>query len=672
MIGLDFETYCELDLKKVGLDNYLHHPSFTPLLASVDDGNQVITYELQDPAQSRRFIRELKLQIAQNKYLVAHNSAFEEGVIRVAYDIHVAIVDSAVAARIAGAGGSLEAAAPQLLGVDKMPDGLRLIRKFSMGPTPPSEEDRATADWALFKDYCELDATLSRMLGETYENEVQYAELTRRMNEVGWCVDTAAVEHMMRRVEENKKQALAKFQEKYDPAADLNLGSLKQLKAWCLKHKIRAHSFSSDNVDKLLVRIEKRAVTHGWDDDLRAVHAMLLTKKTLGGTSVTKLPVIKELTSTRDGRLRNQYIHAGAGQSRRTSGVGAQMQNLHRLGEDLADMATLADPDVEWTNDEIAANLRQVFTASHPDGQLIVGDFSSVESRGLAYLAGEEWKLVEYRRGKDMYKVLAAKKYNVPYEEVLKPQRSFGKVGELSCGYCAGPGAVAAFAEKMHVELTEKQAQEIVTDWRALNPKIVQLWADLDAMLWAGLTSEHNYFEAGNGLTIKLWSRPALKSITKQHPGAKDYFINVKYPTGLLFFRRIIRGVYRRGRMLCYHKPSERKTGDLWRDWRIDPATKQLKYYTIYGGKLAGILTQSMCREIFFETLERLSNIFKDISNVKIVGQFHDEIVLDWVPSENGWSLEKTKHSLERWMSYSSLPAFPMAAEIKSDYRYTK
>ena len=124
--------------------------------------------------------------------------------------------------------------------------------------------------------------------------------------------------------------------------------------------------------------------------------------------------------------------------------------------------------------------------------------------------------------------------------------------------------------------------------------------------------------------------------------------------------------------MLCYHKPSERKTGDLWKDWKIDPATKQLKYHTIYGGKLAGILTQSMCRELFFETLERLSNIFKDISNVKIVGQFHDEIVLDWVPSENGWSLEKTKHSLERWMSYSSLPAFPMAAEIKSDYRYTK
>ena len=119
---------------------------------------------------------------------------------------------------------------------------------------------------------------------------------------------------------------------------------------------------------------------------------MLRTKQVLGGSSLKKLKVILDTVGP-DGVLRDQYMHCGAGQSFRTSGRGVQMQNLKRLPPQPRGIAELFDPQQDWTNEELAENVRQCFTAHHPQGSLIVGDFSSVESRGLAYLAGEQWKL---------------------------------------------------------------------------------------------------------------------------------------------------------------------------------------------------------------------------------------------------------------------------------------
>src|SRR5690606_8354579 len=112
------------------------------------------------------------------------------------------------------------------------------------------------------------------------------------------------------------------------------------------------------------------------------------------------------------------------------------------------------------------------FRSSSPYGQLIVADFASIESRGLAYLAGEQWKLDAYRRGEDVYKAQAVKIFKLgSVDDVDKSQRTTGKVGELSCGYGAGPVAVKDFAAKMHVEMSEAQAGKLVRDWRDANPK---------------------------------------------------------------------------------------------------------------------------------------------------------------------------------------------------------
>jgi hypothetical protein len=404
------------------------------------------------------------------------------------------------------------------------------------------------------------------------------------------------------------------------------------------------------------------------------VRFMLATKKILGGSSLKKLKVILENTSE-DDRLHDQYLHVGAGQTWRTTGRSVQMQNLKRFVDEPADMSELDDPDNVWSNDELAENLRQAFTSSDPMGSLIVGDFSSVESRGLAYLAGAEWKLKAYRQNKDMYKVLAQQIFNVPYDAVLKPQRQAGKVGELSCGYQASGPAVQEFAKGMGIEMSEGEATKLVSDWREVNPETVDFWWKLDAMLHAvieGTSTVERHVLPYDGLELKMKSKPAPDSLLKQHPGSKTLVLEI-WQGGDCLLRRFFHGCYVRGRSICYYKPSELKGGDLWKAWYIHPKTKQRTYYSVYGGKIAGILTQSFCREIFFRVLAQVQDWVDFYPNVNIVGQFHDEIVLDWVPTKGVLDLSSAMIRLEDIMSDpGSLRSFPLAADIKHDYRYIK
>ena len=137
-------------------------------------------------------------------------------------------------------------------------------------------------------------------------------------------------------------------------------------------------------------------------------------------------------------------------------------------------------------------------------------------------------------------------------------------------------------------------------------------------------------------------------------------------------FVRYIHGCHIRGREVRYFKPSERKKGDLWSDEFTDPKTKMVRKHTIWGGKLAGILTQSLCREIFFQVLYQVDRQVERYPNVDLVGQFHDELVLDWQPDVDGISLHQLKLELDVAMSTCGLEDFPLVGEIKSDYRYTK
>lgn len=699
MIGLDFETFGTRPLPVVGLDNYINDPTFRILLASVamPDGT-VHRYDfvLGDPETARE---ELHAWMTSDKYFAAHNAGFERAVLKREGFPVPEIRDSAVMARAMGAGSKLEEAAPQLLGgLQKMEVGERLIKKFSI----PREDgyvlvdhvedwtDDDREDWRMFGNYCDEDARLSRSICARYKysifsKEWAYEAITQRMNDTGWTVDVPAVREMQRRYLENVELAEQVFRERFNPQVPqgpkgelgpLNLNSLQQLKNWCHRLGVRATSFDEAHVAALLTKVEHKLETitpehHKWAD-YTAVAEMLRTKQVLGGSSLKKLKVILD-TVSEDGQLRNSYLHCGAGQTYRTTGRGVQMQNLPRLSEELRVLDDLHDPASNWTNGDMAENLRQVFTAQNPKGSLIVGDFASVESRGLAYLAGEKWKLDAYFAGKDMYKVLAEQIHHVSYDQVTKEQRRSGKVGELGCGYGAGGGAVASFAKGMGIVMTEDEATDIVYKWRDANPKIVELWRKLDEGLHACVEYKQPEvrIRMANFLTAVFSIIDTPTSLLAQHNNAVSIELAVEDERGNDWFTRVFRGCYMRGRDVCYYKPHA-VNGQLWSNNFVDPKTKERMFYKLYGGKLAGILTQSFCREIFFHVLQRVDDWVNSHPGVTLVGQFHDEIILDFDPDVASFGLAWAMDQLSWNMKQSPMAGFPLEAEVKSAYRYTK
>lgn len=699
--GLDYETFGEVDLPTHGLDNYIKHPSFRPLIAALAYRTPAGHYEalsfdfVNDSHARHNFLQWLD---DDPGYIAAHNASFERAVNGV-LDVPIAaerIIDTAVISRALGAGSKLEAAAPQLLGVDKLEDGRRLIKKFSV-PQPDGYvyvdhvDDWTKADWddwETFRRYCELDAILSLRIYMNYRYEIPSSEmnfemLTHRMNEVGWFVDLDLVKQMQNQYQKNLVTIERNFRAKYDQEEKLNFRSTPQLRAWCKERGVNAKSFDELNVAKLISRIEKRLAQMAATPDPSARHAkqrgqyhevlaMLLTKQQLGGTSLSKLETIQNLTGP-DGRLRNQYVHVGAGQTYRTSGRGAQMQNLKRLGSEIGDVWNGVDG---WTNDELARNLRQVFMAEDPDGELIVGDFKSVESRGLAYLANARWKLDTFERGRDVYKVLAASMHHVSYDEVTPQQRQIGKVGELACGYGAGPGAVARFAEKMNFPISEEQAAEIVHGWRNANREIVRLWQGLDNLLRQVMALGKNeasmFVGPDDSLRIAITKVETPASLRKQRPDAQSIMMTLHTTDDELLMVRHFQGCFIENDDICYHKPSELKHGKLWHDtWTKDGQTGR---YKLYGGKLTGILTQSLCREIFFRVMRRLYPLVDQYPNLKMIGQFHDELVVEWWPlDDEGISLQSAIDIITAEMSYAwPLHKFPLEADVKHAHRYIK
>jgi len=470
----------------------------------------------------------------------------------------------------------------------------------------------------------------------------------------------------------NLQVELEYFRTRYDIDAKLNFNSPVQLTEWCKQRGIIATSFTEEKVTSLLDKIDRKLIAMTVDnprwDDYNQVFAMLRTKQILGGSSLSKLQTIKDLVAD-DGRLHDQYVHVGAGQTYRTSGRGVQMQNLKRLPAVPDNVEELWDGTVYWDNNKLARNLRQVFTAEDPDGLLIVGDFSSIESRGLAWLAGAQWKLDSFAKGLDMYKVLAAEMFHVDYASVDKTERQAGKVGELSCGYQAGGPTVSVFATKMGVDMDVEEATRLVYNWRSVNVEITRMWADIDyAMKQLLLTGAPQELALAQGqVVLQFYKGPKIVD----HPLAITMGMRLVQGSRV-YLQRVFPGVYLEGQTIRYHKATRTVKGTGWADHFWDRDQRKNVYYTLYGGKVTGILTQSLCREMFFAAMEQVEVFVNQHPQLMLIGQFHDEMVIEYKPGENTreYLIRTFKDKME--FNWLHLQGFPIEAVIKYDYRYTK
>lgn len=685
-VGIDFETNNTVSLRKEGLGRYLESPDLQVLmmgLAIRDERNNLLSTVIglknsyYDLGAMIKYINNSKL----NK-IYAHNSAFEMGVFKAitGNPSNICIRDTMMIANIWGASPKLEWAAPQLLGLEKMEEGKEFINTFCLGNPKIVDFDFIHSSmithalWGNGLEYCANDAELSLQIGERWDvfsdEEWNSFMLTHGMNETGWQVDLDLVDRMQQQYEQNTLWLEHTWRKQHNPLDPMN-GKPLNIKSWqqVLRY-VHERGFQLKSTDKLAItRLFSTASSMPRSPARDEVAALAAVKLALGGSSLTKLQRIKDLTCS-DGRLRYSYNHAGAGQTFRTSGKGVQMQNLKRLGSIVAPMD---ESLLMLTNEELSDNLRQVFTARNKDRVLMVADLSSVEARILAWLAWEDWKLEAINKGQDLYKQLATTIFDCTYAEVTKGRRQQGKVGELGGGYGMGAKALKDFADKMWIELSLDQAQNIVAAYRTKNPNIKQLWFNLNKAAISsiqGVPSKVHVGPPSKNYHVLFDAQPERQEMNNA-TGTKILTMSLFKSDGTKIFTRMWRGAYltrsKFGDEVVYHKsPSAPNMNKLWTDYVIDPDTKRRIYNKLYGGKLTGVLVQSMARELFFKMVSDIA--IQLPPNCLMVGQFHDEVVLD-VPLDMTDYIERRVVEI---MSSSSYPMLPIGCEVKHAYRYIK
>jgi DNA polymerase len=307
--------------------------------------------------------------------------------------------------------------------------------------------------------------------------------------------------------------------------------------------------------------------------------------------------------------------------------------------------------------------------------RLIGGDYANVESRALAWSAGEEWKLQAYRdydegKGPDLYIVAAAKIYNTAITAYTKasPEREIGKRSELAFGYAGGKGAwrkFESFATKDYVPFSDEKIDEIKIAWRNTNPKIKQYWKDLQnvsinavaepgAVFTVGAPGRQSYFRKRGSF---LWCRlPSSRVICYPYPDLRldDYG---QYLT--------FKGVPDALAWAVYAKAKEEKKLEEYKGSIVDDPSNVREWcrMKLHGGVLAGNLTPAICRDLLVNAM-----MLAEDEGLPVVLHVHDELVAE------GKFTEQDRIKFEKIMS--QVPAwatgFPVKAGCWLSERYIK
>lgn len=631
-LSIDIETYSGADLAEVGVYKYAEDPDFQVLLIGYSfDGGPVHVHDCTAP---ECWPRDLLRALTDPEVVkTAWNANFERTCL--ARELEEMMPpeqwsDTMILALEMGLPGSLAAAGVALgLPEDQLKDpvGKSLIQYFSR-PCRPTRANSGRLrnlpqhdpeKWALYKRYNAQDvvtemAIRARLL-PLCESEQRLWCLDQHMNDHGIRVDLPMVREIVRYDEQNR----AKLQEEAVRITGLqNPNSLQQLKTWLTSQGAPVEQLRKDDLDRLL----------GADlpDNVRRV---LEIRKALGKTSVKKYGAMLDATCE-DGRLRGILQFYGANRSGRWAGRLVQVHNLAKNFLPDLDLARelAADGDFE-TMETLFGETAFVFselvrTAFIPSEgcRFMVSDFSAIEARVVAWLAGEEWVLEAFRAGKDIYCETASMMYHVP---VVKHGenghlRQKGKVAVLACGYQGGVGAMRAMDRGGTIP--DEELQSVVDQWRQANPRIVKLW--------------------------RTYERAARTAIEERRTVKAAQGVAFSYETGNLFIK--LPG----GRRLCYFGAHLEEDGRIWY-MGVNQETKQWGRAETYGGKLVENVVQATARDCLAEAMQRV-----DALGYTIVMHVHDEMIVD-VPKEDREALQKINAAMGAPISWA--PGLPLKGD---------
>lgn len=613
-LSIDIETYSDLKIEN-GVYKYVDSLNFTILLfAYAFDDEEVKVIDLA----SGESIPDEVMKALEDESIVktAFNAQFERVALNRFFNIESVNWDcTMIKSWSLGFTGGLENVG-KIVGLDedkqKLQIGKKLIKTFCL-PKPSKknksqismlvESERVLPEdlpeeWEEFKKYCIRDVEVEREIRnkidrfETTDFEKRLYALDQKINSKGVLIDLEMAENAIKIDTEQTE----KFTKEYQEVTGLeNPNSLVELKKYIKRETgIEVAAITKGNMKEL----EKQF--RNYPNVIQALEI----RQTLSKTSISKYKKMIE-SAGKDGRVRGILQFYGA-QTGRWAGRLIQVQNLPQNHISDLDVARgiVKSGDLELLemvydnpSDILSQCIRPAIIPSKGK-KFLVSDFSAIEARVIAWMAGENWRLEVFESHGKIYEASASQMFGVPIEEIGKGSdlRQKGKVAELALGYQGSVGALKSMGA-LKMGLDEEELKPLVDSWRSANQKIVNLWYTVE--------------------------RKVMECISNRSTVRINKFVKVKYQSGILFIE------LPSGRSLAYPKPRLIDHDKFEGRKKIvfegsDSTTKKWGWIDTYGGKLVENIIQAIARDCLAYSMLEL-----DKEGYEIVMHVHDEVVLE-------------------------------------------
>ena len=600
-LSIDIETFSSVNLAKAGVYKYAESQDFEILLFGYSvDGGEVQVADLASGEKIPDDVLAALYDDSVEKW--AFNAMFE----RVCLSNYLGEwlnPDSwhctMIWAATLGLPLSLEGVGAVLgLEKQKLTEGKSLIKYFCVPCSPTKvnggrtrnlpEHDREK--WQLFKDYnirdVETEVSIQKKLSRFPVSDDVWEEyhIDQEINDLGIGIDMALVKQAIAMDTSTREELTRKIQ---DITNLENPNSVVQMRGWLSENGLEMDTLG------------KKAVAESMKTAPKHLAEVLSLRQQLAKSSVKKYSAM-ETAVCRDSKARGMFQFYGANRTGRFAGRIIQLQNLPQ--NHMPDLAVarelVRDGNYEALDilyEDIPDTLSQLIrTAFVPQNgrKFIVADFSAIEARVLAWLAGEKWRIAVFKEGKDIYCSSAQQMFGVPVEKhgINGHLRQKGKIAELALGYGGSVGALTAMGA-LDMGLAEDELQPLVNAWRNANPMIVAFWWDVDR---------------------------AVKKAVKEHIPSEVGCIRFSYESGFLFIR------LPSGRRLAYVKPrmGVNKFGGESVTYEGVGSTKRWERLESYGPKFVENITQAVARDILMYAMRTLRHC-------SIVAHVHDELIIE-------------------------------------------
>lgn len=607
-LSIDLETYSDADISKTGVYRYCESPEFEILLFAYSmDGAPV---QLVDLANGERVPDEVLNALTDPAIIKwAFNASFERiclshglgmpsGTYLDPKQWRCSMIWSAylgLPLSLAGVGAVLN------LDKQKLDSGKDLIRYFCKPCRPTLKNGDRTRNlprhdpsrWEQFKSYnirdVETEMEIQRKLSRfpVPENVWDEYHLDQEINDRGIRLDMQMVQSAIAVDGRSRDDLTAQMQ---TLTALENPNSVAQMKSWLNDHGMEIESLGKKEV---------AAMRKDAPPDLREA---LLLRQQLAKSSVRKYQAMQNCVCA-DGRVHGMFMFYGANRTGRFAGRLVQLQNLPQnhmsdLEQARALVRTGNYEALQMLYDSVPDVLSELIRTAfipYEGGKFIVADFSAIEARVIAWMAGEQWRLDVFKNGGDIYCASASQMFGVPVEKhgINGHLRQKGKIAELALGYGGSVGALKAMGA-LEMGIPEEELKPLVDAWRDANPNITELWWDVDR---------------------------AVKETVDLRTSSETHGIRFVYESGFLFI------CLPSGRRLAYVKPhiGENRFGGESVTYEGVGGTKKWERLESYGPKFVENIVQAISRDI-------LCYAMKTLRCCSIVAHVHDEIIIEADP----------------------------------------